>query len=43
MSSPFSLAQAFYAWGNDDGIMELSGPFYGPPASPTSKTPVKRA
>jgi hypothetical protein len=36
----FSLAQAFYAWGNGDGILELSGPFYGPPASPVTRTPV---
>ena len=36
----FSLAQAFYAWGNGDGITGLSGPFYGPPGWPTSRTPV---
>jgi hypothetical protein len=32
-----------YAWVFDDGISELSGPFYGPFVSPTSRTPVKRA
>ena len=31
------------AGGVDPGPIELSGPFYGPPASPTSRTPVKRA
>ena len=29
-----------HAWGNNDGIIELSGPFYGSPASPPSRTPV---